>query len=1161
MFSDIRVFLNALVGAGVLVFMLNCVPVSAQTGNESFRHFSTADGLSHAFIWSMHQDRHGFIWFTNQAGVNRYDGNRIIAYSNDASDPSTISRGRVPSMLEDEASGLFLFPADNGLDIMDPVTGQFRRALFQKGTIEPRTSHIIYRDDDGDIWLGSSGSLLHIPAQDLSADTLRASYYALDNRESTYIMSIARGGDDFLWIGTGSGLMRFHTDTGEFSELGEMDPDLAFITNTAIWALRNDRNGTLWIAALRGLAHWHSDAGKPVAVHTLGEGSPDLRNENFQGLYEDEQGRMWIGTGFIGALMFDPESGVVRNYRSEPGNLNSIREDDVHFVMPDESGNVWFGYHNHGFSVMYSDSWNYTYEKISEEHEWNHAINFFEGYLEDEAGNVWLGTGDGLVLRPAGGGDQRIYRPLGSTMQNERNLIWKLIPHEGNYLVPTGSGELYLFDPRRGSFRNIPLSKESAFIVDMIEGHLYYFINYRNSGMDLISKEDLSVTYLPNLQNDPENLTEADINPVLDASGDINVVELPSGNDNTSWTLYAFDEETLQAVGDGVPGPGPVFYTRPPLLSTTTPGIAWGVTAEGLYRHDLINREHRLLYQTYAGLLSSFNHPMYEDNDGHIWMYVSQGFVKLDPDTESIGFYELQPDRSPITMGWGWHTSPSTGEIITGGQGGMIRFNPAETVTNTRIRHIHITELRAGPEVFNTLYSPQESYRMAYDRNNLSVSFLALNYRNPAGTRYRYRLQGYDNTWNEIGNQQQIYLANLAPGQYTLEVQAAPGPGEFSSAIASLPLAILPPWYRTIPAYIVFSVLFIGLVFCIDRVQRRRVISRERERTREKELEQAREIEKAYQNLEKAHKNLESAHQNLKAAQEQLIQQEKLASLGQLTAGIAHEIKNPLNFVNNFSEVSLEMIDEVVEDIDKMPPGEESTAVKQTLADIKANLRKIHDHGSRADGIVKSMLLHSRGGTGEMKPTDLNALVQEYVNLAYHGMRAGKHPINVDIALEPDEAAGEVRLVSEDFSRVILNLCHNAFDAMRDKLETVNENGEKNEHGKGKGNRSGNANGDTNGSGNGNATGNNGYNPRLTVRTLRREKWVAIEIEDNGPGIPEDIRDKILQPFFTTKKGTQGTGLGLSITHDIIKAHGGSLDIESVPETKTVFKIILTDGV
>ena len=347
--------------------------------------------------------------------------------------------------------------------------------------------------------------------------------------------------------------------------------------------------------------------------------------------------------------------------------------------------------------------------------------------------------------------------------------------------------------------------------------------------------------------------------------------------------------------------------------------------------------------------------------------------------------------------------------------------------------------------------------------------------------------------------------------------------------------------------------------------------------------------------------DLKKSLEELRAAQDQLVQQEKLASLGQLTAGIAHEIKNPLNFVNNFSEVSLELVEEVREEVRRVTDdgGRESEKEKvksekekspfeggserseqgddraiflgqsknietdssssnpplnplqggeagssndpslllEILDDIEANLRKIHEHGSRADGIVKSMLQHSRGGDGKMEPTPLNPLIKEYVNLAFHGMRASKEPINVDIDLQLDERVGEVPLVAEDFSRVILNLCNNAFDAMREK--------------QGSGYKEprilGTANSTQQGSG--------GYEPKLTVRTKSDNGKVIIEIEDNGPGIPEDIQSKILQPFFTTKKGTEGTGLGLSITNDIVKAHGGELSLVSNPQSGTKFRI------
>jgi signal transduction histidine kinase len=379
---------------------------------------------------------------------------------------------------------------------------------------------------------------------------------------------------------------------------------------------------------------------------------------------------------------------------------------------------------------------------------------------------------------------------------------------------------------------------------------------------------------------------------------------------------------------------------------------------------------------------------------------------------------------------------------------------------------------------------------------------------------FKYRLTGYDSDWITASGDRRAIYTNLPFGDYTFQVIASNNDGVWNEAGALLNFTITPPWWRTWWAYGLYILLFALCLYGADHYQRRRLIRKERERAKEKELEQAREIEKAYLNLEVAHKNL-------KAAQSQLVQQEKLASLGQLTAGIAHEIKNPLNFVNNFSDVSLEMIDEALEELQKIGGNEHAAETAAILADIKSNLTKIHEHGSRADGIVKSMLMHSRGGSGKMEPTDLNELVKEYVNLSYHGMKAGKDSIEVDIDLQLDESIGEIPLIAEDFSRVILNLCTNAFDAcaQRGSFESLPQSGSPRRVPP--------------------------YKPRLAIRTGKNSSTITIDIEDNGSGIPDDIKDKILQPFFTTKKGTQGTGLGLSITNDIIKAHGGLLEIKS----------------
>ena len=317
-----------------------------------------------------------------------------------------------------------------------------------------------------------------------------------------------------------------------------------------------------------------------------------------------------------------------------------------------------------------------------------------------------------------------------------------------------------------------------------------------------------------------------------------------------------------------------------------------------------------------------------------------------------------------------------------------------------------------------------------------------------------------------------------------------------------------------------------GLINSINKVKKElEIISFKLERTEKVKRTTAILLEETIEELEQKRKAIEETNaalskslEELRAAQEQLVQQEKLASLGQLTAGIAHEIKNPLNFVNNFSELSIELVDEVFEEMGHLEKNETTDFIAEILNDIKGNLRKVHEHGTRADGIVKSMLMHSRGSSGKKEPVDFNSLIREIVNLSFHSMRANKNPINTQIIFNLDENMGEVPLITEDFSRVIVNLCSNAFDAMR---ESVRQSGN--------------------------------YKPVLTIISKKQNQKAVIEIHDNGPGIPDEIRDKILQPFFTTKKGTEGTGLGLSISHDIVKAHGGELIVEPKSGEGTTF--------
>ena len=270
--------------------------------------------------------------------------------------------------------------------------------------------------------------------------------------------------------------------------------------------------------------------------------------------------------------------------------------------------------------------------------------------------------------------------------------------------------------------------------------------------------------------------------------------------------------------------------------------------------------------------------------------------------------------------------------------------------------------------------------------------------------------------------------------------------------------------------------------------------------------------------LQKQKDELQDTLQELKTTQAQLIQSEKMASLGELTAGIAHEIQNPLNFVNNFSEVTAELIDEMELELNK---GDKEEAIA-IASDIKQNLEKIMHHGKRADGIVKGMLQHSRASSNVKEPTDINKLADEYLRLAYHGLRAKDKSFNADLVTHFAEGLPAANMVPQDIGRVLLNLFNNGFYAVKEKQKTAGLD----------------------------------YKPAIEVTTSSKGKSIEIIVKDNGVGIPDEIKEKILQPFFTTKPTGEGTGLGLSLSYDIIvKAHSGKIDVKSKPGEGSEFKI------
>jgi signal transduction histidine kinase/ligand-binding sensor domain-containing protein len=1160
-----------------------------------FKNLSIQDGMAQSSASNIMQDSHGYLWITTQGGLHRYDGYEFKVFSSSPFDTTSLSDDWVHTVTESKKGGLWVTTEIGGLNYLDLSTETFTHIRFDPDRPSSLASNTVYHvleSSSGDLWVSTlNAGLSRMPA---GADNEFIHYWHEPddpNSLSTDILSwLSEDEQGYIWVSSVNGINR-------------IDPQSEIVTRYLYDSLAtpvygapqnvfgqyspSDTPGVMWLATGNGLVRLYTETGNYDRFFIESDENPFVNPVNLlHSVVPDPEATdiLWVAGPGTGLARFDIKTNEFISYRHIPTDAKSLPDDFSQSLFVDRSGTMWVGHTTEGMSSFNPAAVKFTHFSNNTETEQSLAPGLVWSIYEDSHGSLWVGSEvgvGGIVLTHFDVQTQQIRRyrhnpnDSGSLLPG---IIWAFAENDAGELWIAGEGGLSLFNRSTGRFiHHLHDDTEENWGRNNIIAMKTMALNPNNfwvgsfGGLDVFN----SLT---------REYTRIDVF-VEGEEFEPSVLSLFEDETNTLWFGSTFGLMRYN-VADGAELVSFYDPLDPSGISgdeieslhgrVREPGVLWlAPFNRGLNRFD-INTGLVTHYTREQGLPSNTVYGILEAEDGTLWLSTNAGISHFNPETGDIRNYGLEDGLIALEYNQGAYSKGKDGTMYLGSARGVTSFEPGQLHINEIPPQIVIT----GFKLFNRRVTPGPGSPLSgplrevneiilrHNQKEIAFEFVALHYSNSAKNAYAYMLEGLDNDWIQAGSQRLATYTNVTPGDYIFRVKAANSDGVWNNQDASIKLTVLPPWWKTWWAYgFYFVMIIVGLVG-VDRYQRKRLLQKEREEAREKELAQAKEIEKAYRNLEVAHKDL-------KSAQDQLVQQEKLASLGQLTAGIAHEIKNPLNFVNNFAELSVELIDELNEDLDSLSPDLQvqidalSDAAKSTfnienskltLADIQANLRKIHEHGSRADSIVKSMLMHSRGSDGKMEPTSLNPLVKEYVNLAFHGMRAGKDPINVDIQMDLDETISEIPLIAEDFSRVILNLTNNAFDAMREseavhkrdvrsdvrsevlgvvmaKPSAMQDSGHSSER--------------SDGHDSSEAQDSQAYKPKLIVRTKSEYGQITIEIEDNGPGIPDEIKDKILQPFFTTKKGTQGTGLGLSITHDIIKAHGGSLGINSQPGQTT----------
>jgi signal transduction histidine kinase/ligand-binding sensor domain-containing protein len=1145
-----------------------------QLFNPRFEVFTLPGDILGNSVQGMVQENSGFLWFATQGGLVRYDGQNFVTYRYDSTNPNSLSADYIESVFLDSNGLLWLTHWQAGaltsFDIKRQVFTRYQHDPDNPESLSGDVFSTVAEDHQGFIWIGGE---LGLNRYDPETETFKHFQHDPDNANSlshNKVRALYVDKKGTLWVGTGfpwdthsieGGLNRYNPEDGTFTRYLHDPDDSTTLINNKVRAILEDSRGNFWVGTAGDGLHLMDREKGTFKRLTSDPSNPEKLSGPWQpgtvpavydstthitSIFEDDEGRIWI-TAFPGGVkIVDPVSGITRHFKMGSG-AEELNTDFLWYTYQTNDGTLWITSAGEGQSVFkvkqYEDLLPFFEIPMSED-EFRLPSN---GIVKDKAGNIWIARGAFLERIDRDTGSRKVIT-LGNTQQPVTRIYVLTLDREGYIWAGTDKGQ-FRGDPETSIFR---LFKPPGISDQILQSFFLTFLHSSSGHFWFGSWEHGLFRYNPvtdevvnytNNPNDPNSLGGMMVGSIYeDEMGYIWVGGgSPSGDISNPLFLDRMNPQSNRIERFYLANKQVGMVTE---ITEDNDGNIWFI--DWIYGIQKLNPATGLFKSftpSNSFLSSSSILSMVKSDDGKLWLSDQHSIIEFDPETETMSVFNQARGVRDAYDHFNSGYVAEDGELFFSRKGGYHAFYPDQISQqkNTRLPDIRITGFQligeqnpfAASELFEKPVWQTTAIRLAHHQNLFVLSVACFDFYDASSNQLQFMLEGYDRTWrSDVRDGETSPYINVPPGDYTFRVRGANSFGVWNMEGASMGITILPPWWRTWWAYAFYLlVLFFG-IWWVHKFQKERTIRMEREKSRDRELEQAHEIEKAYTEL--------------KTTQTQLIQAEKMASLGELTAGIAHEIQNPLNFVNNFAEVSGEMIDEANQEL---AVGTEASLqlAKEILTDIGQNLEKIHHHGKRADAIVKGMLQHSRTSTGQKVPTDINALADEYLRLSYHGLRAKDKSFNADFKTEFDPNLPKVNVISQDIGRVLLNLINNAFYAVNArKLATI---------------------GTTSTVETTHALSlppsqppkpSTPYKPTVTISTKNLGDRIEISVKDNGNGIPDEIKDKIFQPFFTTKPTGQGTGLGLSMSYDIIvKVHGGEIKVKSALGAGTEFIIVL----
>ncbi len=1159
------------------VFFVNAATF-AQSPKISFEHLNMRNGLAAEYIGGILQDEKGYIWLNNGTTIARYNGYSFKNYELKVKGFEGTFNTFAYGLFNDKNKTLWVGTLGGDIFRYDPVldslvlekTGVNKAAegLFAAVFFTDRENqlwHITYKTDK-DFYFERYDPRLK-KAKKYGRTMKNDQFFAAEQLKSFFI---SRDGD--LLVGARNGFYHYDFKQKRFIGYLTAKDSLSWLTiggtyressgSPEVWLLGNkikdkkpvlyrynmetnllkacvslpddfsksnqpiftDKKGQLWVLTSTGLFLYDKKSNQKTD-YLFPTADKDAKSQDVRGILVDRENEFWIATD-AGLLNFDPATGQFQRYKANQSDPYALGHIHVTTVFEDRTGLKWVGMDEYGVDRISNLHTAFTAIKNNPEQPGSYPENV-TGIALKADGNYWLTSQLGLFEWDV---KKNLFTQVvpPTKKKNEYCASPRVLPNgalcfAGQYTVniygPAGKMQSIPI-PGKEFISNLYKDAKSNIWVLTFKGK-FYKVNIEKGSMERYSYTTLSGAATG-----------------IDTSAQVSSYAIGEDAAGNFWlcTSKMGMGKVDQAKKQIIVSPdmqGKVLKDVNKLYDDRAGNMWIGTNGNGLWLFDLKSKKLLRQVKDDQGVLANDIRDIAEDKSGNLWIVSQRGMAKFNYKSGIVLDYTVA-NNIPLEVPVKLLTLPD-GRFVLCMFNSVLTFDPEGIKTNAVAPQVQVesvvysnpSDKEKNEHTINALFG--SSTTIPYNQNRITFNYAALHFVNPAQNKYSYMLEGYATTWTQAQLQRTVTYNNLAPGTYTFRVKAANSDGVWNNKGAFYTIIIETPWWSRWWAWVLYVVVFGSAIIGFINYRSRQLIRRnkkleERIAVRTHQLSEANEeLQSKQEEITSQRDQLVEIVDELKTTQTQLIQSEKMASLGELTAGIAHEIQNPLNFVNNFSEVSIELLDEMEADLN----NDKKEEAIEIATDIRQNLQKITHHGKRADGIVKSMLQHSRNTNAERQLTNLNVLADEYLRLAFHGLRAKNKDFNADIVTHFDNNLPEINVLAQDIGRVLINLYNNAFYSVQRRHEGSTAN----------------------------------YKPAIEVSTVLMDHTIQVKVKDNGVGIPDGIKQKIMQPFFTTKPTGEGTGLGLSLSYDIVvKGHGGTIDIDSKEGEGAEFTISLPLG-